>query len=92
MTAHNATILTQTAHKLDKAKAPLARATDATPIRHMVRAKQTTATAPFVAIGDSHTDQTTSAGAMCDRLRTVQVLPGQGLEEMDTQRRSQPRP
>jgi hypothetical protein len=79
-----ASVVASVAAKADKAKLPQARATDATPIRDMVRAKQITATAPLVAIGDSHTDQVTSAGSMWDRLRTLQVLPGQGLEGLDT--------
>ena len=55
-------------------------ATDSTPLRNAILAGLVTASSPLVAIGDSHTDSTTSAANLWTRLQNVHANPGQGLE------------
>lgn len=51
-------------------------------LRAAVRAGAITASAPLVAIGDSHTDATTSAQYLWQRLQTVDNQPGGGLDDV----------
>jgi hypothetical protein len=49
-------------------------------LRNLVLAGGVTAVNPMVPIGDSHTDNGTSAHFLWDRLKTVRNQPGEGLE------------
>jgi len=52
----------------------------ARPIREMVLSGGITPSNPLVAIGDSHTDNTTSAHFLWDRLKNARTQPGEGME------------
>lgn len=59
---------------------PRASVTDAGPVRDLVRAGAITTTRPLVGSGDSHTDQTTAAQYLWQRLQQIRNQPGEGLE------------
>lgn len=52
-------------------------------LRGFIQSGGVTTANPLVGIGDSHTDEGTSAGDFWDRLRDVRTQPGEGLEGVD---------